>query len=1141
MRNGSRRILFLFALLLQVNLIAQSPKDSYSPSSVLSTGKWFKIGVTKDGIYRIDFSKLRQMGLADPSNPRIFGNNFGPLSFYNDDPKPDDLSEISIYENKGADGIFNEGDYLLFYGMGTSRWKYNPSAGDYYYYRHDYCDTAFYFITSGTGSEKLVSDYSQPATTPSLFSTVSDALFTWEQETENLLQSGREWYQPISTLTGISIDPGLSDVVTTEKMKYSLRVLARAPISTQFRLYEGSTLHQSVQVDPVNMLDYTGTYAQITDSAGSVYPHSSSPSFLVKFYNNGEAGAKGWLDYLRIKARSSNVFTGVTRIFSDAKVVGPGNITQFTFVSHDYSPKIWDISDPANPRSVQYVKTADNIVFKARTDSLRQYILFNESNALTPLFQASSIANQNLHASGPADMIIVTYPLFRSYAEKLAEMHYQNSGLVSMIVTPAQIYNEFSAGTSDICAIRNFIRMKYTKQKGTAHPLKYLLLFGDGSYENRTPPPANPDFIPTYQSQNSTVVVSSFTSDDFYGLLDNGEGEADGTEDIGIGRFPVSDTTKAGIIIRKIARYMAPGNNGNWKNVVTLVADDEDGNAHMYDAEGLSKLISDSVPEYNIDKIYLDAFRQVTTSNGQTYPDVENAINDRINAGCLIFNYIGHGNETGLAHERVVKTDDINSWNNGARLPLFITATCEFSRFDDGELNIITGEIKEKESAGEMVLLNENGGGIALMSTTRVVYSAPNYFLNRNIYNYAFRHDSEGNALTLGEIIKLAKNNSGSGYNKRNFLLLGDPALRLAFPWHGKVITDSINHVAPLSGIDTLKALNTITVSGHIEDTHGKTINDFNGSVTSNVYDKVSEITTLANDGGLKMKFDLRNNILFSGKTTASEGKFKFTFIVPRDIDYTFGTGKISYYANSISADMNGYFSDIVVGGFSNNMLADTNGPVIRLFMNDTLFRDGGITDESPSLLAMISDNGGINTAGSGIGHDIIAWFDNDRNNSVVLNNYFENDFNTYTSGKLKYALSGLSSGNHTITLKAWDNFNNSSEKSIRFVVLAGGRFVLKNIMNYPNPFTEKTTITAGHNRPDEKINVTVSIFGLDGRVIKIIKTSAFTEGYNIAPVEWDGTTESGARAGRGMYHYRITAISAEGELAEGTGRLIIL
>jgi hypothetical protein len=1125
-------------LLLPIKLCAQKDKDNYSSSSVLSSGEWFRIAVTADGIYRIDYSKLKQLGLVNLSNPRIFCNNFGQLSYYNDAPKPDDLKEISIFTFTGSDGIFNEGDYLLFYGKATNRWIYNYTTKEYDFLRHNYSDTAFYFLTSGSTPGKRIISAIEPSQPACYYSLESDALFIHEQENENLIKSGREWFQQIST---IHINPGFTDLLTSEKVKYSIRVASRASVPTIFRLFEGEVLIKSIQVQSVNLFDYTGTYARIADSTGSIQSGSTSPVYDIKFFNNGETGAQGWLDYIKLQGRKSNSFNGTVMQYGDSKSVAPDRITEFTIPSLNNDAIVWDISDPMNVKQIQYTKTAGNITFKATTDSLKTFIAFITGNALIPSIKSSAIPNQDLHSSEPADMIIVTHPLFRAFAEKLANIHLNNTGLVTQVVTLEQVYNEFSGGIPDIAAIRNFVRMKYQKQKGSSHPLKYLLLFGDGSYENKTLPPDNPNFIPTYQSQNSNVIVSSFTSDDFYGLLEDGEGEANGTEDIGIGRLPVTDTIQAGIVISKIIRYLDPVYMGDWRNVICITADDEDGNTYMFDAEGLASVINDSVPSFNVDKIYLDAFKQITSVNGQSYPEINKAINDRINSGCLIFNYTGHGNETGLAHERVVKTEDINSWKNSGKLPLFITATCEFSRFDDIEINTLTGQMTSKTSAGEMVLLNKDGGGIALMSTTRVVYSAPNYFLNRNIFKYAFNRDESGNTMCLGDIIRLAKNNSGSGPNKRNFTLLGDPALKLAYPWHGHVITDSINNVSVSNNIDSLKALSLVTVAGHIEDSAGKLMNTFNGVVSPLVYDKESKIKTLANDGGQVMEFNLRNNILFSGMTIAKDGKFRFAFIVPRDIDYSFGTGKINYYANDNSIDMNGNFSRIVVGGFSNIALTDTTGPDIKLFMNDTLFRNGGITDNNPMLLAIIKDKGGINTTGSGIGHDLTGFLDNDPNRTFVLNNYFENDFNNYMKGRIIYNLSGLSGGSHSLTVKAWDNFNNSSVETILFLVDTGDKFVLRNLFNYPNPFLNGTRISAEHNRPDAELDVTINIFNISGRIIKIIKTKVPSTGFALPPVIWDGNDDGGKRVGRGIYPYAVIITTGKGETARASGRMIIL
>jgi hypothetical protein len=1130
--------LLIFLLFLLKGLILKASGDEFTSSSVLSSGTWLKIAVVTEGIYRIDYSVLKQKGLPDPSNPRIFTSNEGQLSYYNDGTAPDDLKEAAIFLNTGADGVFNEGDYLLFYGMGTHRWKYNETTGNYSFLRHNYSDTAFYFITSG-GQSKRITAYQQPLQEESYTSEQTDAFFYHENENENLIKSGRDWFEKASPVSGLLIDPGFTDAILNENVLFISRVAARSSSESTFSIFEGNTIKKNIKVPPVNLYNTTGTFAAIVDSVMSIEISSTSPSFEIRFNTNGKAGATGWLDYIRIQARIRNVFNGQFKTFLDSRSVGNGRITKFLIGVKAGNPLVWDVTDQYNVMNIPFTFEGSNISFKYESDHLRKFVAFSADNALVPIIK-NIIPNQDLHASPPSEMIIITHPLFRSYAEELADIHMANSGLKCMVTTTSHIYNEFSGGVPDIAALRNFVRMKYSRQKGTDTPMKYLLLFGDGSFENKTLPPANPNFIPTYQSKNSNVVVSSFTSDDFYGLLEEGEGESEGTEDIGIGRIPARDTSQAAIVLRKIRRYLDPVNMGDWRNIITLTADDEDGNSHVSDAEGLDAVLKQEAPEYNVEKLYLDAFRQVTLANGQTYPEVRQRINDRLNKGCLIFNYTGHGNESFLAHEKVLSYEDYMSWRNSGRLPLFITATCEFSRFDDIDINF-RGEISEKSSAGEMILFSDEGGAIALMSTTRVVFSAPNFFLNRNIFNCAFDVDSTGNPMRLGDIIRIAKNNSGNGSNKRNFSLLGDPALRLAYPWHGRVSTDSINNRAISSGTDSLKALSIITITGHIDDQTGNIAQDFNGIVTPIVFDKETRIRTLANDGGPSMEFGSRNNIIFSGQTRAKNGRFTFTFIVPRDINYSFGQGKISYYANDSARDMNGSFSEVIVGGFKDTGTADNTGPLIRLFMNDTLFRNGGITNEEPLLLALLEDENGINTTGVGIGHDVTGFIDNDRENPVVLNNSYINDFNSYQKGKIEYRLTALEKGTHTFTLKAWDNFNNSSEETITFFVENSANFILRNVVNFPNPFSSSTNITGEINKADETLKIRISIFNINGALVKTIDRTIIPSGYVLPPVEWDGCDDNGRRMAYGIYPYVVTIKSEKEGTARATGKMIIL
>ena len=1134
------RIKIAIFFLLIFSGISQVTAQEYAGSSVLADGLWYKFEIREPGVVRINYNQLSSLGLPAGTVPAIYGNNFGLLSYMNDDEYPDDLVAVPVMVFKGADNVFNQGDYLLFYAPPTHRWNYSETEG-YTFNRHYYSEYPSYFITWNRPAAEISLQQSSPVA--SLTSDFYDFVAIHEIEKANILKSGREWYEPVAVTAPVNFSNlfSASGLQPGEDIKFRIRVLARSEVMTSFRLNSGTSLIESIPVSEVNIFNTAGTYARAVTVEGQYNPVLYNQTLNLSYHNNGNGSARAWLDYLIIECRKKIVYPGRQFEITDSRSVSPGSATRFNLETSNSNLQVWDVSNSYSPVKMLITNSSGITSFVAETDSLRRFIAFDPQSAYSPEISSAPLSNQNLHEASRIDNIILTPDIFLSKAQELAAIHADNEGMVSRVVTLDQVYNEFSGGIADISAIRNYVRMVYTRNLNGAYPLRYLTLFGDGSFENRTLPPENPNYIPTYQTQNSHINILSFTSDDYYGLLDAGEGEASGYIDIGIGRLPVSDTIQANIMLSKIRHYISEEATGQWRNNILMIADDEDSNAHLNDAESLSDLIESNNPSMNIDKVYFDSYQQVTSINGESYPDATEAINRRVNSGCLIFNYLGHGNELGLAHERVVKVEDINSWTNSDHLPVFITATCEFSRFDDIELDPGTGEITPKPSAGEMVILNSKGGGIALLTTTRIVYSAPNYILNNRIYRHAFTLDENGMGQSLGDIVRLAKNDAGSGDNKRNFTLLGDPAVRLAYPWHGIVETDSVNSTEVSLFSDTLKALSRVTISGHIADRDGNRLTNFNGLVNTRIYDKKYLVSTLGNDGGTTTQYDRQDRILFRGKSEVRDGSFSIELIIPRDIDYTFGEGKISYYASSGSVDMTGGYSDLTIGGFSTSEISDTSGPSIRLFMNDTLFRDGGITDQNPVLLALIEDSGGINTAGSGIGHDIVGYLDDNRAASVVLNEYYENSLNSYTSGLLEYPLGKLERGSHSMSLKAWDNYNNSTTERLVFVVESDGRFILNDLVNYPNPFTTGTRINLEHNRPGTELEIEIMIFSSGGKIVKRINVSDRPDGYRLNPIEWDGLDESGSRVGRGIYIYSVYIKTSEGEHARVSGRMVIL
>ncbi|MBS0011387.1 MAG: type IX secretion system sortase PorU, partial [Bacteroidales bacterium] len=1091
----------------------------------------------------INFEDLEQIGLSSGSEVALYSNNYGLLSYYNDDPFPDDLVKTPIFVERGSDGLFNSGDYILFYGNSTHRWEYDQGQDEYFFHRHNYSDTAVYFIKLNEApSEISLQDDPGQANN---FSQHSDHLFIHEIEKSNIMKSGREWYEPIASGNEYDISTDLANFNLQDgnNISYRLRVLGRSPDQAVIRLNNRSDVLSSVLIPAVNTNNSAGTYASLVEEEGEINTEEGTPEISVTFHNNGNITARAWLDYLLLQARIENLHSGSGMkyfIIRDRSVTAEGNITEFTLRSDYENLHIWDISRERDIKKVQASHSSGEYRCTAATDSLKKFIAFRAGDALTPVIDSRPLPNQDLHRPGQYDMIILAHPLFHDYAAELADIHLVNDGYESLVVSPGQVYNEFSGGIRDISALRNYIRMVYSRNKESDRPLKYLVLFGDGSFENRTDPPGNPNFIPTYQTRNSNVKTESFTSDDFYGLLDPGEGEYEGSLDIGIGRLPVSDTMGARTVINKIRDYLRPGNDGPWKTTIAMVADDEDENIHMNDSDKLAEIIAENEQSFNIEKIYLDSYKQQTSISGQSYPGALKAINDRVNSGCLILNYSGHGNETGLAHERVVTAETINSWTNKGKYPAFVTATCEFSRFDDIKINSGTGEISQESSGGELALLNPEGGAIALFSTTRIVFASHNYTLASKLYAHAFEKDKHGRGLTMGEIMRQAKINTAS-YNKRNFTLLGDPALRLAWPWQGRVITDSINGIIVSNFNDTIRGLSELHIKGHINDNDGMLMQELNGFLYPGLYDKPRLMTGLANDGGTPFSYLADDRVLFKGKTEVVNGKFSFTIFVPRDIDYNYGPGILRYFASGENTSYLGSFDDMIIGGLSNPSISDTTGPVIRLFLNDTLFVDGGISDTHPVLIAHLSDPSSINTAGTGLGHDIVALIDNDISKRVILNSYYENDIGTYKSGKIIYPLNSLDRGEHTISLKAWDNFNNSSTASLMFFVRDEEGLVLNKLINYPNPFIHSTEFSLEHNRPDEYIEVIINIYTTRGELVKTIKTGEHSGGYRINPIRWDARNNNGAKVAAGIYVYNVLFRTQSGETARVSGRMIIL
>jgi hypothetical protein len=1123
----------------QKGLALNAEAKNYASHSVLSSGKWFKIKLSHDGIYKLTYDDLVTMGISDPSEVRIYGNGGGMLPVNNSDPTVDDLRQNAIWFEYGDDADFNKGDYILFYGKGPDPVKYDQETNWYDQEINLYSYFSYYFITSEFGRGKVITEGSALTGSPSGTVTEYDAVFHHELNEKNLIASGSEWYgEPFDIITSQDFNFKIPGLVTAEPVRMDLNLLARATDTTSFSVSANSSFLGQMKIPGTNLSVYTSTYANSRRDTFRFYPSSDQVKINIR-YNKNSSSAQGWLDYITINARSTlgmapGSWTYGQVFFRDSRSLGIPGIAEYRISEALPRTMVWDITDPANARKMATTLNGTILTFLALTDSLREFVAFNPVDPFPrPVFEGPDVGiipNQDIHGSGQPDYIIVSHPDFITEARRLASYRYDHDGLDTLVVSTRQIYNEFSSGSPDISAIRNMARMFYDRALSEDEIPKYMLLFGDGSYDNKSQDEGNTNYILTYQSPNSLSPISSFVTDDFFGLLDESEGGSSGLLDIGVGRFPVKSFEEAREVTDKTISYSGPGSMGDWRNTLCFIGDDEDFNIHMTQADALAKSVEQKRPGFIITKIYLDAYQQITTSSGPRYPDVNAAINQRINRGALIINYTGHGGESGLAHERIMEISDILSWENKDRYPLFITATCEFSRFDDWE----------QTSAGECVLLNPEGGGAALLSTTRLVYSGPNHALNEQFYNFAFEKDENQQYLRLGDIIRLTKNNSGAGINRRSFALLGDPAIVLNYPKY-RIAATAINGIPVSANPDTLKALGKVTVSGIIEDDNGNVFSSYNGTIYPTVFDKVSVIKTLANDGGDPFTFSIRNRILYKGKASITNGEFSFDFIVPKDISYNYGPGKISFYGMDELTDANGSFDEVIIGGSSDSISDDTEGPTMKIFMNDDKFVFGGTTDENPKLLIYVSDSSGINTVGTGIGHDLTAILDDATVNPVVLNDYYEADKDSYQSGKILYQFKNLEEGTHKLKVKVWDVHNNSAEDYTEFIVASSEDFIIKNLLNYPNPFTTHTSFYFEHNQPGTDLDILIQVFTVSGKLVKTIENRVTATGYRCGPFEWDGLDDFGSRIGRGVYIYRLKVRTNSGQTVEKFEKLVIL
>ncbi|WP_179335778.1 type IX secretion system sortase PorU [Winogradskyella costae] len=1126
-------------------------------NSVLSSGQWYRFYIEDSGVFKLSKSFLGGLGVntnsVDPRTIKIYGNGGRMLPLQNSENYPFDVVENAVKFIGEEDGRFDSADYILFYGEGPKTYSEESETN-----LNLYTDKTYYYVNVSSGNGKRIQ--SMPtinAEANLLIDTFQDYQF-YEVDDYNLAKLGRRWFGDDFDIDNQrSYEFEFPNLVTTTPVDFSIAVGSVSEVATTMKVTingnEVTTFGLSA-ITPGSVLGTAAAYRQSQNITSDVV------TVAFDYNNSGNPSANAFLDYINIEATRGLRYEGDQLVFKNKDVITTPGIVQYNITNTNAIREIWDITDRFNVSTTVNSGNASTMSFKAGSGEERTYLAFSNSNTFLPKVDSRTVvSNQNLKGTifnnsqgefEDIDYIILAPSQFLTQAERLAEINRNQYSLSVKVVDIQTIYNEFSTGSQDIAALRNFIKYVYDNASTPSKRLKYLCLFGDGSYDYKNRINNNTNLIPSWYTTSSFSLTSSFVSDDFYAMLDDNEGGMTNSidrMDIAVGRILAENVQRAKEMVDKINTYYQPEAYGSWRNNILLISDDVDEaweQRLQKTTDDLGTTLDEEKSFLNVVKIHSDAFEQESSAAGNRYPKVNDAIKDAIEVGALVVNYFGHGGEDGIAKERIFDKIDSQEINNICKYNLFITVTCEYTKFDD----------PNRETAGEYTFWNTNGGAVALVTTTRQIIVTVGESLNNVLDDYLFAFGSR-DYVSMAEALRLTKtdNNIAGSSQKRLVFYIGDPAMKLAFAQPDIKLT-KVNDVEITQSIDVLKALSYTKLAGEVVDTNGNVLSNYNGTLTATVFDKNIERQTLGNDGVtdtdgdlIIMDFNTLGEVIFKGQASVVNGLFEFDFIVPKDIGIPVGNGKVSFYAQTTNpiSDQAGANFDIQIGGINENAPEDNIGPVINLYMNDENFVSGGITNESPVFLAKLQDDNGINTA-SGIGHDITAVIDGDETNPIVLNNYYQAEVDDYTNGTVSYPFRDLEPGLHTLTLKAWDVYNNSSTVEFQFIVFdKDEELVINNVLNYPNPFVSYTEFWFNHNSV-EPLDISVQIFTVSGKLVRTLngQTSGGSKAVSSLSKDiiWDGRDDFGDKIGKGVYVYKLKVKSNRlNKQVEKIQKLVIL
>ena len=1087
--------------------------ERYTENSVLANGKWVRVSVKDNGVYKITHAELKKMGFSNPASVRLFGYGGHMLPEKGIGELTDDLQEVPLWREK---------DYMLFYANGVVKWEYSGSR--FVHKQNVYSTYGCYFLTEGETplvfqSETIGEKAESVVTTYPDYAVI-------DNEKKSLCHYGRVLVDSYDYSMGRSVNYKLpvSDVAS-ESGVIDLSFATNGSVASDVKISLNGTTAATLSVPKCGQ----GEVGKITSGKFNV-SKGFADNMTVKLTQTSITNlVDGFLDYLRVNYIRKLALRGSQTSFRGN---GDGQYVTFEIEGCNANTRVWDVSSAIH-RELKGVLSGNRYSVVAPSAPEKELVAVDVKGDFPSVQVLGEVANQNLHAVKQADMVIIvpSSGVFLPVANRLADAHRNIDGLSVEVVTAQQVYNEFSSGTPDVTAYRRFMKMLYDRASNEAEAPKYLLLFGDSWYDNRLitfPAYKQDDYLLCYESENSVNAIKSYVLEDYMGFLDDDEGENHTRDmvDLGVGRIPVTSLSVANAVVDKLISYMQNKEGGAWQNVIALLGDDGDEdipNQHMKDAEGIAAIINENYPSFVVDRIYWDDYTAEKTATGIRYPSVTKAIYNRLDKGALVVNYSGHGSETTMSHELAWNAADMVALDS-PRLPFWVTASCDIGPFDRGGDNI-----------AEKALVNPVGGAVGLLTTTRTVLQAHNAVLNKEFIKVLLSPVNGSKAVAVGDAVRMAKCNlvdSGKelSENKLQFVLLGDPALKLKLPEY-RVRVDKING----ESTDTpqqVAAGSVLTVEGCVTTRDNVVVDGYEGLLYADLFDCAEDVETKDNIGLGVFTYTAHNKKLSAGNDSVKAGRFVVKIPVPMDISYKNAEGLLNFYAletgNKSSAQ--GNFKNFLIGGTASDIVDDGIGPEIKVYLNSHSFVNGDKVNSTPCLLVELFDENGINTVGSSIGHDIVAIVDNDPAHTYNLNSVYTPVAGDYTRGTIAFPLNSLKKGKHTLLLRAWDLNNNSSVARINFTVEADHVPEITEFKLIERPVVAGVSngFVIMHDRPQSEIEVTLEVFSIHGQMMWKNVERAVCGGveYNCS---WDVTASGGAPLQTGVYVVRAYIKSDNG------------